>query len=76
MIHMPFHRPNKAIFLSLRGAKTVGYNEEYDRALMVINQYLTEPPIMVCQEPGDMLYLYLAMSRALVSVALFKEDEN
>ena len=43
---------------------------------MAIKQYLTEPPILANPRAGNTLYIYLAMSEASVSVALFKEDEN
>ena len=43
---------------------------------MAIKQYLTEPPILASPEASDTLYLYLGISKVLVSVALFKEDEN
>ena len=36
-------------------------------------QYLTKPSILVSQEAGDTLYLYLATSDIAVSAALFKE---
>ena len=54
----------------------IGWNEECDRALMAIKQYLTEPIILASLEAGDTLYFYLAISEALVSATLFKEDEN
>ena len=43
---------------------------------MEIKQYLTEPPILASPEASDKPYLYLAVSDASVSAALFKEDEN
>ena len=43
---------------------------------MAIKQYLKEQPIFASPEAGDMLYLYLAVSEASISAALFKEDEN
>ena len=39
-------------------------------------QYFTEPSILVSQDAGDMLYLYLEVSKVSVSETLFKEDEN
>ena len=39
-------------------------------------QYLTRPSILVSQDAGDMLYLYLEVSKVSVSETLFKEDEN
>ena len=66
----------KPFFITLRGAKRTSWNEECDQAFMAIKQYLTEPPILANPEVGDTLYLYLAFLEVLVSVALFKEDEN
>ena len=43
---------------------------------MVIKQYLIELPILASPGADDTLYLYLAISKASVSAALFKEDEN
>ena len=43
---------------------------------MEIKQYLIEPPVLASLEASDTLYLYLAISDVLVSVALFKEDDN
>ena len=40
---------------------------------MAINQYLTEPLILMSSEIGDTLYPYLATSDIAVSVALFRE---
>ena len=66
----------KPFFITLRGAKKVGWNEECDQAFMEIKQYLTKLPILVSLGAGDTPYLYLAVSEALISVSLFKEDEN
>ena len=66
----------KPFLITIRGAKRAGWNEECDQAFMVIKQYLIEPPILASPEVGDMLYLYMAVSKVSVSSALFKEDEN
>ena len=63
----------KPFFTTLRGASHAEWNEECDRAFVEIKQYLTEPPILMSLEAGDMLYLYLATSDIAVSAALFKE---
>ena len=65
----------KPFFITLRGVKKAGWNEECDQAFTAIKQYLTELPIMACLGASDTLYLYLAMSKASISAALFKEDE-
>ena len=66
----------KPFFITLRGAKRSGWNEECDEAFMEIKQYLIEPLILISPEAGDTLYLYLAVSEASVSASLFKENEN
>ena len=66
----------KPFFTTLKGAKKSGLNEECDRALMDIKQYLIEPPILASPRVGDTLYLYLAVSKVSISEALFKEEEN
>ena len=63
----------KPLFTTLRGANRAEWNEECDQAFVAIKQYLTEPPILVSPEAGDILYLYLAASDIAVSAALFKE---
>ena len=66
----------KPFFITLRGAKRPGWNEECDQAVMAIKQYLIELPILASPEAGDTLYLYLEVSKASISAALFKEYEN
>ena len=66
----------KPFFNTLRGAKRVGWNEECNQPFVAIKQYLTELLILASPEASNTLYLYLAVSEASVSVALFKEDEN
>ena len=66
----------KPFFTTLRGASRPEWDEECDRAFIVIKQYLTEPPILVIPEAGDTLYLYLAALDMAVNAALFKESEN
>ena len=66
----------KSFFATLKGANGAGWNEECDEALTAIKQYLAEPPVLASPESGETLFVYLAVSDVLVSVALFKEDEN
>ena len=63
----------KPFFTTPRGASRAEWNEECNRAFAVINQYLTEPPILVSPKAGHTLYLYLVVSNIVVSAALFKE---
>ena len=66
----------KPFLITLREAKRAGWNEECDQAFVTIKQYLIEPSILANPEASNTLYLYLAVSEASVSAALFKEDEN
>ena len=75
-VHISLHRSVKTFFITLKGAKRASWNEECNQAFMAIKQYLTKPPILASPEVGDTLYLYLEVSKASVSTALFKEDEN
>ena len=75
-VHILFHISIKAIFITLRGAKRASWNEECDQAFAVIKQNLTEPQILAGPGAGDTLYLYLVVSEASISAALFQEDEN
>ena len=66
----------KSFFVTLKGANRAEWNEECDEALTAIKHYLAESPVLASPEAGKTLYVYLAVSDVLVSVALFKEDEN
>ena len=66
----------KPFFTTLKGASRAEWDKECDRAFIVVNQYLTEPPILVSPGHGDTLYLYLAASEIAVSAALFKECDD
>ena len=41
---------------------------------MAIKKYQTEPPVLTSPEAGETLFVYLAVSDVVVSVALFKEN--
>ena len=66
----------KPFFVTLKGANQAGWNEECDKALIVIKQYLVEPLVLASPEAGETLFVYLAVSDVSMSAALFKEDEN
>ena len=66
----------KPFFATLRGVNRGGWNEECDQALVKINHYLAEPPILTSPEAGETLFIYLAVSDVAVSVVLFKDYEN
>ena len=66
----------KSLFVTLKGAKHAGRNEECDKALTVIKHYLAEPPVLASPKADETLFVYLGVSDVSVSAALFKEDEN
>ena len=66
----------KPFFDTLKGANWAGWNEECDEALNAIKQYVAEPPVLANSDAEETLFMYLVVSDASVSVALFKEDEN
>ena len=66
----------KPFFATIRGANRAGWNEECDRAIIQIKQYLAKPPILASPDTGETLFVYLAVSDIAVSVALFKENED
>ena len=66
----------KPFFVTLKGANQAECNEECDKALTTIKQYLAEPPVLASLEVGETLFIYLEVSDVSVSAALFKEDEN
>ena len=66
----------KLFFVTLKGANHAGWNEECDKALTAIKQYLVEPPVLASPEANETLFVYLEVSDVSVSVALFMEDEN
>ena len=66
----------KSFFVTLKGANQAGWNEECDKSLIAIKQYLAEPPVLASPKAGKTLFLYWAVFDVSVSVALFKEKED
>ena len=66
----------KPFFVTLKGANQAGWNEECDKALITIKQYLAEPQVLASSEVGETLFVYFVVLDVSMSVALFKEDEN
>ena len=75
-IHLSIFRPSKTVLCHPQGGQSGEWNEEYDKALIAIKQYLAEPPVLASPEARKTLFVYLAVSDVLVSDTLFKEDEN
>ena len=66
----------QTFFITLKGANQAGWNEECDKALTAIKQYLAEPLILANPEASETLFVFLAVSDVSMNTALFKEDEN
>ena len=60
----------KPFFATLRGANWVGWNEECDRELIQIKQYLAEPPILASLDTSETLFVYLAVDFGLGRLGL------
>ena len=54
----------KPFFVVLKEANRAGWNEECDRALTHIKQYLARPPILISPDTSETLFVYLAVSEA------------
>ncbi|XP_028072301.1 uncharacterized protein LOC114274538 [Camellia sinensis] len=50
------------------------WDEECDRALADLKAYLSSAPILVTPQPGEELYLYLAVSQHAVSAVLIRAE--
>ena len=59
-------------FLTLKGASASGWTNDCELAFEDIKSYLTQPPILSSPQPGEQLYMYLAVSNCVVSVVLFR----
>ena len=66
----------KSFFTTIKGAKQTIWNMECNQALIVVKQYITEPPILASPEKSETLYLYIVVYDVSVIATLFKEDEH
>ncbi|KAL6319946.1 hypothetical protein AAG906_037022 [Vitis piasezkii] len=62
----------RPFFLTLKRANVIGWMDDYEQAFEEIKHYLTQPPILSSPQPGEQLYMYLAVSNCAVSVVLFR----
>ncbi|XP_022865086.1 uncharacterized protein LOC111384970, partial [Olea europaea var. sylvestris] len=60
-------------FKVLRGNQGFDWSEDCEKAFQELKQTLASPPILTRPEPGDTLFLYLAVSQNAVSGVLVKE---
>ncbi|XP_012856960.1 PREDICTED: uncharacterized protein LOC105976225 [Erythranthe guttata] len=63
-------------FKVLRGGKKFEWNEDCQRASTELKAYLTSPPLLTKPQPGDTLFLYMAISVDAISVVLIRDGEK
>ena len=56
--------------------KSFEWTDECQQAFEELKAYLFAPPLLSPSQPGEELFLYLAVSPAAVSAALIKEEEK
>ncbi|KAL2252698.1 UNVERIFIED_CONTAM: hypothetical protein Sindi_0064500 [Sesamum indicum] len=61
-------------FKVLRKTKNFEWNEEYEKALQELTEYMTKPPLLANPKEGETLFLYLAMSENAVSSVLVSNE--
>ena len=61
-------------FRTLR--KSFEWTVECQKAFEDLKKYLSSPPLLSPSKPGEKLYLYIAVTQAVVSVALVREEKG
>ena len=56
--------------------KSFEWTDECQQAFEELKAYLSTPPLLSPSQPGEELFLYLAVSLAAVSAALIREEEK
>ena len=56
--------------------KSFEWTDECQQAFENLKLYLSSPSLLSPSKPGEKLYLYLAVSRAAISVALVREEDG
>ena len=67
---------NKCLSLFRTLKKSFKWTAECQRAFEEFKTYLSSPSLLSPSQPGEELFLYLAVSPTAVSVALFKEEDR
>ncbi|XP_034685658.1 uncharacterized protein LOC117914419 [Vitis riparia] len=62
----------KSFFLALRNINKSGWTSNCQRAFEEIKRYLSQPPILSSPQPGERLYLYLALTDWADSAVLLR----
>ena len=61
-------------FCTLR--KSFEWTDECQKAFEDLKKYISSPPLLSPSKPREELYLYIAVSQAVVSAALVREEEG
>jgi hypothetical protein len=56
--------------------KAFKWSDECEEAFFQLKKYLTSSPLLSRTVPGEVLYLYLAVSPTAISATLIREDEG
>ena len=56
--------------------KSFEWTAECQQAIEELKAYLSSPPLLSPSQPGEELFLYLAISPTVVSTALIREEER
>ena len=56
--------------------KSFEWTDECQQAFEELKAYLSAPPLLSPSQPGEELFLYLAVSLAAISAALIREEEK
>ncbi|RVX19371.1 Retrovirus-related Pol polyprotein from transposon 297 [Vitis vinifera] len=62
----------KPFFLALRDVSKSGWTQSCQNAFEEIKRYLSQPPILSSPQPGERLYMYLAVTDWAVSAVLLR----
>jgi hypothetical protein len=63
-------------FKTLRSKKNFEWNADCEQAFQELKGVLASPPMLSKPDPGQILYVYLAVSDEAISAALIKEDSR
>jgi hypothetical protein len=63
-------------FKMLHNKKTFEWNSECEQAFKELKGVLASPPVLSKLDPGQILYLYLAVADEAISAALVKEESR
>ena len=66
----------RLFFLTLKGVSTTGWTSDCEQAIWEIKRYLTQLPILSSPQPGEELYMYLAISYCIVNAILFHHEKD